>query len=418
MIRLTPKPCNRLVHPVARAWFAGTALQLSTIGCALAQAFTVTPSPIVMPASGDAINVTLAPSGGTAPYQYILSAGRLPAGVSLSSAGVLSGTLAETSPAFTITVADNRGAEVDVLAKVITVTPPPAPFTVGTSPGAVLSPAGGSGPYLFAVAPGGSMPPGLTLNADGSLSGTPTTAGTYTVPIVVTDSVGASVTVNVTFTVNAAPVVLSIAAPPVMTVGTPSSITLAASGGSAPYQFTLTSGTLPAGLTLNADGTVTGTPSAAGSTTVTITVTDNAGANTPNTVTFTVNAASVVLSIAAPPAMTVGSPVNMALAASGGSAPYQFALTSGTLPAGLTLNADGTVTGTPSVEGTSIVTITVTDNAGNSTPNPVTFAVNAAPVPVSPAPVPWNAPWALFSSAVLILLGRAATQRKGSSKQP
>ena len=46
MIRLTPKPCNRLVHPVARAWFAGTALQLSTIGCALAQAFTVTPSPI------------------------------------------------------------------------------------------------------------------------------------------------------------------------------------------------------------------------------------------------------------------------------------------------------------------------------------------------------------------------------------
>ena len=262
------------------------------------------------------------------------------------------------------------------------------------------------------------MPPGLTLNADGSLSGTPTTAGTYTVPIVVTDSVGASVTVNVTFTVNAAPVVLSIAAPPVMTVGTPSSITLAASGGSAPYQFTLTSGTLPAGLTLNADGTVTGTPSAAGSTTVTITVTDNAGANTPNTVTFTVNAASVVLSIAAPPAMTVGSPVNMALAASGGSAPYQFALTSGTLPAGLTLNADGTVTGTPSVEGTSIVTITVTDNAGNSTPNPVTFAVNAAPVPVSPAPVPWNAPWALFSSAVLILLGRAATQRKGSSKQP
>ena len=418
MIRLTPKPCNRLVHPVARAWFAGTALQLSTIGCALAQAFTVTPSPIVMPASGDAINVTLAPSGGTAPYQYILSAGRLPAGVSLSSAGVLSGTLAETSPAFTITVADNRGAEVDVLAKVITVTPPPVPFTVGTSPGAVLSPAGGSGPYLFAVAPGGSMPPGLTLNADGSLSGTPTTAGTYTVPIVVTDSVGASVTVNVTFTVNAAPVVLSIAAPPVMTVGTPSSITLAASGGSAPYQFPHPRGTLPAGLTLNADGTVTGTPSAAGSTTVTITVTDNAGANTPNTVTFTVNAASVVLSIAAPPAMTVGSPVNMALAASGGSAPYQFALTSGTLPAGLTLNADGTVTGTPSVEGTSIVTITVTDNAGNSTPNPVTFAVNAAPVPVSPAPVPWNAPWALFSSAVLILLGRAATQRKGSSKQP
>ena len=418
MTRLTPKPCNRLVRPVARAWFAGAALQLSTISCALAQAFTVTPSTIVMPASGDAINVTLVPSGGIAPYQYILSTGRLPAGVSLSSAGVLSGTLAETSPAFTITVADNRGAEVDVLAKVITVTPPPVPFTVGTSPGAVLSPAGGSGPYLFAVAPGGSMPPGLTLNADGSLSGTPTTAGTYTVPIVVTDSVGASVTVNVTFTVNAAPVVLSIAAPPVMTVGTPSSITLAASGGSAPYQFTLTSGTLPAGLTLNADGTVTGTPSAAGSTTVTITVTDNAGANTPNTVTFTVNAASVVLSIAAPPAMTVGSPVNMALAASGGSAPYQFALTSGTLPAGLTLNADGTVTGTPSVEGTSIVTITVTDNAGNSTPNPVTFAVNAAPVPVSPAPVPWNAPWALFSSAVLILLGRAATQRKGSSKQP
>ena len=416
MIRLTPNHSHR--PTVARAWLAGTVLQLSTIGCALAQAFTVTPSPIVMPASGDAVNVTLAPSGGVAPYQYILSAGRLPAGVSLSSAGVLSGTLAETSPAFTITVADNRGAEVDVLAKVITVTPPPAPFTVGTSPGAVLSPAGGSGPYLFAVAPGGSMPPGLTLNADGSLSGTPTTAGTYTVPIVVTDSVGASVTVNVTFTVNAAPVVLSIAAPPVMTVGTPSSITLAASGGSAPYQFTLTSGTLPAGLTLNADGTVTGTPSAAGSTTVTITVTDNAGANTPNTVTFTVNAASVVLSIAAPPAMTVGSPVNMALAASGGSAPYQFALTSGTLPAGLTLNADGTVTGTPSVEGTSIVTITVTDNAGNSTPNPVTFAVNAAPVPVSPAPVPWNAPWALFSSAVLILLGRAATQRKGSSKQP
>ena len=138
--------------------------------------------------------------------------------------------------------------------------------------------------------------------------------------------------------------------------------------------------------------------------------------------TFTVNAAPavVVLSIAAPPAMTVDSPSNVALVASGGTSPYRFALTSGTLPAGLTLNPDGSVTGSPSVAGASTVTITVTDNAGNSTPNPVTFAVNAAAVPVSPAPVPSNAPWALLSSAVLILLGRAATQRKlwGRSKQP
>ncbi|QIL74284.1 hypothetical protein G7048_27860 (plasmid) [Diaphorobacter sp. HDW4B] len=309
----------------SKAWLIGAALQLSAITCAMAQAFTVTPSSIVMPASGSAINVTLVPSGGVAPYQYLLSAGRLPAGVSLSGAGVLSGTLAENSPNFTITVSDDRGDEVDVLSIVIALTAQPAPMVVGSATNAVLSAAGGSGPYQFALAPGASLPAGLSLNTNGSLSGTPTTSGTFTVPVVITDSTSASTTVNATFTINAAP---------------------------------------------------------------------------------------VALSIATPPALNVGSPASVILMASGGTAPYQFVLTSGSLPAGLTLNLDGSLTGSPSVSGTTVVTITVTDNTGVSTPNPVTFVVHAVSAEAAPTPVPWNAPWALLSSSALILLGWSGMKRR------
>lgn len=83
-------------------------------------------------------------------------------------------------------------------------------------------------------------------------------------------------------------------------------------------------------------------------------------------ITISVAPAATPLAVDAsgvPSTAQVGVPYNGALKASGGTAPYTFAVTSGALPDGLTLNADGTITGTPGNAGSFTAEITVTDSA-------------------------------------------------------
>src|SRR5207253_85306 len=137
---------------------------------------------------------------------------------------------------------------------------------------------------------------------------------------------------------------------------------LAATGGTPPYTWSVTAGALPAGLTLNpSTGAIAGTPSA-GPGAFTVTVTDSAASPLSASKPLTI---AIAPSITTPglPGGQAQSSYNASLAASGGPPPYTWSVTAGALPAGLTLNAStGAIGGTPTA-GPSTFTVTVTDSA-------------------------------------------------------
>jgi hypothetical protein len=135
-----------------------------------------------------------------------------------------------------------------------------------------------------------------------------------------------------------------------------------------PYAYSLATGALPAGTTLNgASGTVSGTPTAAGSYSYTINVVDQVGGSaTTSTVSGTISSQLTVTATPSPDTeYAVGySQTNVA---SGGSGTYTYSVASGALPSGLILDTTtGTVWGTPTSNGTFSYTITVVDQNGGS----------------------------------------------------
>jgi hypothetical protein len=178
---------------------------------------TITLSPSVLPTgtAGIAYSQTLTPSGGTAPYTFAVAAGALPAGMTLSAAGVLAGT-PSAGGAFTFTVrATDANGCFAVLTYTMTVAPAGgcpaitlAPLTlpnatVGTPFSQTLTPSGGTAPYTFVVS-AGALPAGLTLTPAGLLSGTPTASGVVNFTIRVTDTNGCFATLAYAMTVVAA----------------------------------------------------------------------------------------------------------------------------------------------------------------------------------------------------------------------
>jgi hypothetical protein len=154
------------------------------------------------------------------------------------------------------------------------------------------------------------------------------------------------------------------------TVGTAYSQTLTATG-SATISWSVTAGSLPAGLSLNAStGVIGGTPSASGVSTFTVQALNSVGYNAKQ-LSITVNAAAPVAP--PPPSITtastlasgaVGAAYSQTLTASG-SAPFTWTVTAGAIPSGLTLNsASGVISGTPAVAGTFSFTIQVQNAAG------------------------------------------------------
>src|SRR5262249_43042267 len=110
----------------------------------------------------------------------------------------------------------------------------------------------------------GALPPGLALSTGGVISGAPLLPGTYNFTVTVTDHIGAQASKALSITVAAGPLVILTTALPPGRLGQPYAAQFTASGGVQPYHWTLISGSLPPGLTLNDDGSVTGKLLAAG----------------------------------------------------------------------------------------------------------------------------------------------------------
>ena len=165
------------------------------------------------------------------------------------------------------------------------------------------------------------------------------------------------------------------------------SATLSATGGVAPYSWTVKSGTLPAGLSLSTAGVIAGTPTAAGAANVTVQVSDSE--TMPQTavsgsLTLAISGGTLKITSTTADPGTVGTAYNFQLTASGGVPPYTWAVASGsTLPAGLALNSAGVVSGTPTASGTFNPSIAVTDETtSNTISEPVSFTINPSGNPL------------------------------------
>jgi choice-of-anchor A domain-containing protein len=205
----------------------------------------------------------------------------------------------------------------------------------------------------------------LTLNTStGAITGIPTAAGTFTIKV--TDAKGVVATGTCPYTIVAGP---SLACSAVNSgyVGVAfNSPAPAVSGGTAPYIFSIGTGALPAGLTLNTStGAITGTPTVIG--TFTLKVTDKNGVVATGTCPFTITCkvistpSATCVAITAVQGLAI-TPVTM-IGSGGVGGPYTFSATG--LPAGITMSSSGTISGTPTASGTFNYTVTVKDSAGN-----------------------------------------------------
>jgi YVTN family beta-propeller protein len=336
--------------------------------------------------------------GGVGPNSWSVTTGGsslLNIGLSLSGAGLITGTPTVGTATFTVTAtdADSQTAlsgTLTIVASVISITSAttlPNGAVGSPYPATTLVAAGGIAPYAWS----GTAPFGLTLNSDGSLTGTPTSSGTSSFLATVTDSKsGTANTTSESFSVTVHPTIaVTPGQLPVTAVGRSYTAgsplaTVAATGGTAPFTFALSAGTLPPGLSLNSStGAITGLVSGAGVFPFTIQVTDIA----TNTASQAYSLTAFGISTTSIPAATVGhaytAGVPLAtLSAVGGTAPLAWSST--TLPAGLTLNSGtGAITGTPTTAvANSAVTFTVTDSSGTpltaSSQIPITVNGSAA----------------------------------------
>ena len=239
---------------------------------------------------------------------------------------------------------------------------------VGTSCSVTLRASGGSPPYRWSLS-SGALPAGLSLDSTtGTISGTPSAAGTYNFTVRVTDS--AQGTATKAFVLTVAQVVqnptIQTASPlPAAMVGVSYSVTLAATGGTTPYRWSLTSGSLPPGLSLaSTTGVISGTPTAAGSYNFTVQVTDNAQVTGSKAFALTVGQGLTIQTASPLPSATVAAAYSTTLSATGGTPPYRWSLSSGSLPPGLALGSTtGVINGIPTTPGSFSFTMRVTDSA-------------------------------------------------------
>ncbi|MDN2695045.1 putative Ig domain-containing protein [Janthinobacterium sp. SUN073] len=368
---------------------------------------SLTPATLPNPTAEAAYTATLTAAGGTAPYTYSVSSGSLPAGLSLNTAtGVLSGTTnVAGSFTFSLRASDSStgtGAPfsatnsytVSVGAPTITVTPNTLPAaSVATAYSQQLTASGGVAPYAYTVS-SGSLPAGLTLSSSGLLSGTPTAGGSFTLSVQAADAHAFTGTQSYTLAVSSATVSLTPATLPNPTAEAAYTATLTAAGGTAPYTYSVSSGSLPAGLSLNtATGVLSGTTNVAGSFTFSLRASDSStGTGAPfsatNSYTVSVGAPTITVTPATLPAASVATAYSQQLTASGGVAPYAYTVSSGSLPAGLSLSSSGLLSGTPTAGGSFTLTVQAADAHAFTGTQSYTLVVSSATVSLTPATLP------------------------------
>ena len=330
--------------------------------------------------------------GGCPPYHYVVESGALPPGTTLSNrtsnSGQVTGVPQEggTFSAW-IALKDVCGNSAELL---FTFEIGPRRFFVTTN---ALPAAAVSSPYSAKLGAStvsadglpttqtwtvtaGSLPPGVTLAEDGTISGTPTATGTFTFTVTANAKghFEGSWFATKQLTLQVVGPLAVTASRRIAEVGVPFRAQLAATGGQAPYTWSA-AGALPDGLTLDANGVLGGVPTAAGAATVTVHVVDASGLARDVQVALDVRTRLTIAS-GRLPAGKVGRRYSARIAFTGGVGAFRWRVVSGALPRGLALNPrTGAIAGTPRAAGTARLRVRVRDALGAVSTRPLRLTV-------------------------------------------
>ena len=371
-----------------------------------------TPGVLPNATQGVAYNTTITASGGTGSLTFSTYY-TLPSGLSLSTAGVISGTVTSGTGRwnFQLTVTDSTGIYYTKWMSLTVVGTTPTTLSLslynyqylddatigvanksGSAGSYYVSANGGVPPYIWTAT---GLPPGMSIRSgtgtvgsniqagSAELWGVPGVIGDYIVQVTATDSLGATATQS--YPLHVSNMVVNYEDQmPYGTVGTPYSKKLRVLGGTGPYTVAQVSGALPANLTLNpAAFLVSGTPVEAGGYFRPVQVFRDSAGNSVRTTgwiyvyangstTVYVNSASDLGSIS--PGSTYSRQLSACCVPS-----YQWTLLSGALPAGFTLSSGGLLNGTTTVPGVYTFLVQVADatNSANSAARQFTLTVTA-----------------------------------------
>jgi hypothetical protein len=353
---------------------------------AVADPLTLSGVPALIGTVGEFYSTSFSSTGGHNPISWSLTPPiPIDAGIAFTD-GVISGTpaKAQTLTGLVVRVTDKAGnTKVSppfsiAISQPLSLAGAPATFaTIGTAYSASFTATGGSGGNIWSVN-SGTVPPGLTF-ANGSITGAPTTPGTWdNIVVGVVDSNGRSAQ-SAPFSIAVSTVLAVAGTPdPIGTVGTPYSAAFAVSGGDGNYTWTIVGGTLPPGLNL-ANGSISGTPSAAGAASnIAVRVTDGNG-RTAQSDPFSISVSQPLNLVGSAPALgTIGTAYGATFTASGGNGSNQWSVVSGSLPDGLVLT-NGVISGAPTRAGTfGSIVIRVTDGIRTKQTDPFSITVHNA----------------------------------------
>ena len=258
----------------------------------------------------------------------------------------------------------------------------PAAFTIGSE--ATLSAlsincGSSAGPVTVTISSGEI----ITLNDDGTSPDMAAGDGIFTAVFTPTRSVESLVFLSPsgTETINYLPPPVSVTVTSLAgaTAEIAYSANLTATGGVVPYSWSISAGALPAGMSLSSSGIISGTPTTVGSYSFTVKVTDSKASTATKTLSIAVAAPVTKLAIvtSALPAATRKIPYKQTLSATGGTTPYMWSISSGSLPSGLSLTAlTGGISGTPRIAGTSVFLVNVKDAKGVIVTKSLSIKVN------------------------------------------
>lgn len=219
--------------------------------------------------------------------------------------------------------------------------------------------------------------------------GNPTSATTATPSNGVTFTILAPTTTSSTSTTTTSPLAISTTSVPTGTTGTAYSATLTATGGTAPYTWSVSSGALPPGLSMSTAGAISGTPTMSGSYSFVGAVKDSAShsasytystsiANGTTTTTASLNIKTTPL-----PYAYLGQPYDFGLQATGGTPPYTWSPISSTIftckfPPGMAMFPIGVIFGIPTSTGQYTICVQVKDAEGNVAAAPSSMVLPAS----------------------------------------
>lgn len=354
---------------------------------------SVTTSTLPAAGVGAPYSAALQAVDGDGTYQWSVVSGSLPDGLALRSDGRVVGTPG-TAGTFTFRVGVSSGGLSGAADLVITVAPALAILSstlpsgvVGSAYSASVSIAGGDGAPSFAVV-SGALPPGLTLGlGTGGVTGVISAAGTFGFSVRVTNALGQAATSPLVVT-SFAPLAVATTGLPSASVSVPYAQTLQATGGDGQFTWSLVAGALPSGLTLAADGGITGTPSAAGTSSFTVRVVSGDGQTATGGVSLTVAPQPPNIVTSGLPTGTVDAAYSYGLTASGGDGSYTWSIQAGSLPNGVVLDAaTGVVAGTPVESGVFNVTFAVS-SGGQTATRDLVLIISTAPVTLARSYLP------------------------------